>query len=227
MDNDWRRSQDTNPRDIQINKSCKNFRGRDTFILSPWTELDCRHRLSLSLSWNSARSTSKNNSENCPILCLSNGRPTWDIFTLHDKKALSTQKHLGSNGTSIGRKIVSRILKLFSDWCSELREIRTMLISRFYFENGCTNLRLHIFKDASEEAMCIVAYLQDEATLKHTIVIGKCPVAPIRNTTIPKLELQDAVYGVCLRKHILRELDVKVDKTYLWTDSSTVLQWLQ
>ena len=75
--------------------------------------------------------------------------------------------------------------------------------------------------------MRIVAYLQDEATLKLTYVIGKCRVAPIRHMTVPKLELQAAVYGVRLRKQILNEHDVKIDKIYHWTDSSTVLQWLQ
>ena len=104
--------------------------------------------------------------------------------------------------------------KRFIDWCSELRKIRTMSINRFYFENGCTNLRLHIFTDASEEAMCIVAYLHDEATLKLTYVIGKCRVAPIRHMTIPKLELQAAVYGVRFRKQILNEHDVNIDKNF-------------
>ena len=117
--------------------------------------------------------------------------------------------------------------KLISDWCSELREIRTMSINRLYFENGCTNLRLHILTGASEEAMCIVAYLQDETTQKLTYVIGKCRVAPIRYMTIPKLELQAAVYVVRLRKQILNEHDVRIDKIYHWTDSSTVLQWRQ
>ena len=118
--------------------------------------------------------------------------------------------------------------KLSSNWCSELREIRTMSINRLYFENGCTNLRLHIFTDASEEAMCIVAYLQNIATLKLLYVVGKCRVAPIRHMTIPKLELQAAVYGVRLREQILNnEHDVRTDKIYLWTDSSTVLQWLK
>ena len=88
--------------------------------------------------------------------------------------------------------------------------------NRLYFENGCTNLRLHIFTDASEEAMCIVAYLQDEATLKLTYVMGKCCVAPITYMTVLKLELelQAAVYGVCLRKQIFNEHDVKNDKIY-------------
>ncbi|XP_075263603.1 uncharacterized protein LOC142355282 [Convolutriloba macropyga] len=102
-----------------------------------------------------------------------------------------------------------------------------MSINRFYFENGCTNLRLHIFTDASEEAMCIVAYLQYEVTLKLLYVIGTCRVAPIRHTTIPKLELQAAVYGVRLRRQILREHDVKIDKIDHWTNLSTFSQWLQ
>ena len=111
-------------------------------------------------------------------------------------------------GQAWDKELLAKHLKLFGDWCSELREIRTMSINRLYFENGCTNLRLHIFTDASEEAMCIVAYLQDQATLKLTYVIGKCRVALIRHMTIPKLELQAAVYGVRLRKQILNEHDV-------------------
>ena len=130
-------------------------------------------------------------------------------------------------GQAWDKELSAEHSKLFSDWCSELREIRTMSINRIYFENGCTNLRLHIFTDASEEAMCIVAYLQDEATLKLTYVIRKCRVAPIRHVTIPKLELQAAVYGVRLRKQILNSNDVRIDKIFHWTDSSTVLQWLE
>ena len=132
-------------------------------------------------------------------------------------------KASGQQWEKHGTKLSAEHSKLFSDWCSELRKIRTMSISRLYFGNGCTNLKLHIFTDASEEAMCIVAYFQDEATLKLTYVIGKCRVAPNRHTTIPKLEIQAAVYGARLR----REHDVKIDKIYHWTDSSTVLQWLQ
>ena len=75
--------------------------------------------------------------------------------------------------------------------------------------------------------MCIVAYLQDEAMAKLTYVIGKCRAASIRHMTIPKLEIQAAVYGVRLRKQILKEHDARIDKIYHWTDSSTVIQWLQ
>ena len=72
-----------------------------------------------------------------------------------------------------------------------------------------------------------MAYLQDKATLKYTYVIGKYRVAHIRHMMIPKLELQAVVYGVRLRKQILREHDVRVEEIYHCTDSSTVLDCLK
>ena len=133
---------------------------------------------------------------------------------------------LKSIWAAMGQKLSAEHSKLCSDWCSKLREIRTMSMNRLYFENGCTNL-LDNFTDASEDAMCIVANLRDKATLKLTYVIGKFFVASIRHKTIPQLELQAAVYGVRLRRPILREHDARIDKIFHWTDSSTVLMCLQ
>ena len=65
-----------------------------------------------------------------------------------------------------------------------------MSINGLCFENGCTNLRLNIVTDASEIATCIAAYLLYEALFKLTFAIEKCPVAPIRHMTIPKIELK-------------------------------------
>ena len=130
-------------------------------------------------------------------------------------------------GQAWDNKFAAEHSKLFLDWCSELSEIRKSSINRLFFENRCSNLRLHNFTDASEEAMCIEAYLQDEAMLTLTYVIGKCRVPLIRHMTIPKLDLQVAVYGVRLRKQTLSEHDFRNDNVYHWTNSSTVLHWLQ
>ena len=75
--------------------------------------------------------------------------------------------------------------------------------------------------------MCILAYLQYETTLKLTYVIGKSPVPLIRLTTMSKLKLQAVVNEVRLKRQILRDHDVKIDKTYQWSDSPIVLQRLQ
>ena len=130
-------------------------------------------------------------------------------------------------GQAWDKELSAEHSKLFSELCSELREMRTISINRLYFENVCRNLGLHMSTNESEEAMGIVAYLPGKATLKLPFAIGKSRVAPKRHLTIPKLELQAAVYGVRLKRQILSEHDVRIDTIYHWTDSSTVLQWLQ
>ena len=46
--------------------------------------------------------------------------------------------------------------------------------------------------------------------------------------TVAKLEMQAAVFGVRLRELVLElNLDIEVDRNIHWTDSKTVLQWLQ
>ena len=164
----------------------------------------------------------------CLFTCLTTRAVHIEVaHSLDSESCLAAVTRFIAFGQQWDKELSAEHSNLFSDWCSELREIRTMSINRLYFENGCSNLRLPIFTDASEEAMCIVAYLQDEATLRLTYVIGKCRVAPMRHMTIPKLELQAGVYGVLLRNQILNEHDVKIDKIFRWTDSSTVLKWLQ
>ena len=44
--------------------------------------------------------------------------------------------------------------------------------------------------------------------------------------SIPQLELQAALLASRLNQDILRAFSIKVIRTILWTDSSTVLQWL-
>ena len=67
-----------------------------------------------------------------------------------------------------------------------------------YFESGVNKVDLHIFSDASLEAMCMVAYLRKQENGEVAFVIGKCIVAPIRNITVAKLEMQAAVFGLRL-----------------------------
>ena len=90
------------------------------------------------------------------------------------------------------------------------------------------NVQLHIFCDASLEAMCIVAYFRAETDAGNEVsfVLGKCRVAPIKQLSIPRLQLQAALYSVGLRKLVVGEHDLLIDSVTHWTDSITVLQWL-
>ena len=44
--------------------------------------------------------------------------------------------------------------------------------------------------------------------------------------TVPKLELQAALFAARLKREICRALTVTVDKVFMWTNSTTVMQWI-
>ena len=60
-----------------------------------------------------------------------------------------------------------------------------------------------------------------------SFVMGKTRNAPIKEWTIPRLELQAAVLAARLSKTILRELDLPVCQTFFWSDSMTSLQYIK
>ena len=124
---------------------------------------------------------------------------------------------------------ISRRLQKIRDSYFEMPKVHLIrtLTSLRYSESSA---ELHIFVDASTAAMAAVAYLQithnhSEVT-KICFLIGKCKVAPIKQTSVPKLELEAAVIGVRLHSTIVKEFSFTFDKTLFWTDSQVVLDWI-
>ena len=92
--------------------------------------------------------------------------------------------------------------------------------------------QLHHFSDASEGGYSTVSYLRMENSqgdVHCAFVMGKSCVAPLKQVTLPRLELTAATCTVAVKvnKQIQRELDVPIHRTYYWTDSTTVLQYIQ
>ncbi|KAJ8356221.1 hypothetical protein SKAU_G00190150 [Synaphobranchus kaupii] len=88
---------------------------------------------------------------------------------------------------------------------------------------------LHVFCDASERAYGTVAYL---TVLRgdgiHTsFVMARSRVAPKRQQSMPRLELCAALAGAQLAKLVETEMTLTIRQTTLWSDSTTVLEWLQ
>jgi hypothetical protein len=59
------------------------------------------------------------------------------------------------------------------------------------------------------------------------LIVARAKVAPTKPISIPRLELQAAVMGSRLARSIKQELEIKIDQTFLWTDSTTVLHWIR
>ena len=89
---------------------------------------------------------------------------------------------------------------------------------------------LHHFADASSIAFGCVSYLrivvQDEKA-HCSFLTTKSRLAPIRAVSIPRLELMAAVLAVNVDQMLKRKLDMCIQKTVFWTDSTVVLQYIQ
>ena len=120
----------------------------------------------------------------------------------------------------------------FLEWAAELPKLSEITIPRSYFRGTIENVELHVFGDSSQDVFSAVVFLRarvdsNEGTeTQLAYVFGKARVAPMKVLTIPKLELQAALLAARLKDEIQQALTVPVERTFMWTDSTTVLQWL-
>ena len=92
------------------------------------------------------------------------------------------------------------------------------------------NSQLHIFSDGSRVGYGAVAYLRLEnidGRIHCSFILGKARLAPIREITIPRLELSAAVIAVRLPRIIIEEMEHKVNSVTFWTDSISVLKCIR
>ncbi|XP_053968725.1 uncharacterized protein LOC128870147 [Anastrepha ludens] len=91
------------------------------------------------------------------------------------------------------------------------------------------NNQLHIFVDASIKAYAAVAYIRSEvgSQIPSSLLASKTRVAPLKPTSIPRLELLAAVLGLRLANVLSYDLSITVNRRVFWTDSKNVLFWLR
>lgn len=125
------------------------------------------------------------------------------------------------------------LLKSWRNWEEELPNLATITLPRCLVtsdtDQSKVTRQIHIFCDASEQAYGSVAYLRTEdhqGQIQLTFIIAKSRVAPKRRQTIPRLELCAALNGAQLAKLLETELTLEISRVVMWTDSTTVLAWI-
>ena len=87
-----------------------------------------------------------------------------------------------------------------------------------------------MFGDSSLDVFCSVAFLRAQknadSKCQLAFAFGKARVAPMKMLSFPKLELQAALLASRLKDDIEKALTLSISKVFMWTDSTTVLQWL-
>ena len=128
--------------------------------------------------------------------------------------------------------IADEDLSSFVDWLNELKDLALFSTRRFYraVPNEPDSIEIHVFGDASVDAFAAVAYLRfqfPDGSIQCSFVIGKTRVLPLRQLSIPRLELQASVMSVRLLETVKGEQSYEIESCHLWSDSSTVLQWIR
>ena len=120
----------------------------------------------------------------------------------------------------------------WENWLQELPNLREVRTNRCLLAAGeqPKQKELHVFCDASTDAFGAVAYLRTTSPdmVHHTsFVISKTRVAPLKQLSVARLELQAAVLAVRLVETLQREVPslAQITVTY-WSDSKVVLGYI-
>ena len=88
---------------------------------------------------------------------------------------------------------------------------------------------LHHFCDASESGYGTVSYLRltnHQGIIHTSFIFGKARVSPLKQITIPRLELTAATLAVKVDRMLRKELQLPLTDSTFWTDSTSVLKYI-
>ncbi|XP_072030453.1 uncharacterized protein [Amphiura filiformis] len=123
-------------------------------------------------------------------------------------------------------------LRMWQQWIAELPKLEHLTVDRCYKPphfGKVKSTQLHHFMDASLKGYGTVSYLRSEnedGDIHCALVIAKARVAPVKQVTVPRLELNASTVAVRVNTMIQHELDIPINKTVFWTDSMTVLRYI-
>ena len=147
-------------------------------------------------------------------------------------KSRILMQDIWSSGIGWDEQLRDAEFKRWRQWLFELDEIKSVRINRCYQlkDAQVREAELHNFCDASTKAFAAVAYWRFILPNKYyhvAFIMAKGRVAPLKLTTIPRLELQAAVLAIQIAKTIIEEHRLKIIRRVFWSDSQTVLHWIK
>ncbi len=121
----------------------------------------------------------------------------------------------------------------WTKWFRDLEKVMSFQVERClrpanFGDSVCG--QLHHFCDASESGYGTVTYLRiwNNSNRCHvSFMLGKARVAPLKQVTIPRLELTAAVLAVRVDTMLRAEIQLQLEKSCFWTDSTSVLKYIK
>lgn len=134
------------------------------------------------------------------------------------------------SGINWDDELPEHILKQWTPIFDELTSPVPISVPRWLkLSENKDNVELHAFCDASNLAYACCVYLRvihEDQTVSCNLVTAKTKVAPVRITTIPRLELCGAILLSQLVSRCVQALSIDKIRIVAWCDSKIVLAWI-
>ena len=120
--------------------------------------------------------------------------------------------------------LLPSLTQAVADWWGAIGQITEVRVPRWIGGMIDTPVTLHLFTDASEKGYgcCIYVTTQD----KTHLIFTKCKVAPLKQQTLARLELQACYKGAKCLQFVREELRLPVREVHAWTDSLMAVYWI-
>ncbi|CAK1584170.1 unnamed protein product [Parnassius mnemosyne] len=133
------------------------------------------------------------------------------------------------SGIEWDQELPSNLLQEWLYFRSKLSFITGFSIPRWIFTNTKELLELHGFCDASNQAYAGVVFarvVKENGEVHVSLIASKTKVSPVKQVSIPRLELCGAVLLSKLLYEVAKTLCLPLNRVRAWTDSTVVLAWL-
>ncbi|XP_066924368.1 uncharacterized protein [Clytia hemisphaerica] len=140
------------------------------------------------------------------------------------------------SNTDWDETIPTELISVWQQILLDLKEIKDISFLRPYCyttnDDPVVSRELHGFSDASKRAYGCCVYLRtefDSGLVSTSLVTGKSRIAPIKGSTVPKLELCGAQILTIIINQVKSELKdtLFIEKIYAWIDSTVAYCWLK
>ncbi|KAH0814006.1 hypothetical protein GEV33_008785 [Tenebrio molitor] len=127
--------------------------------------------------------------------------------------------------------VPDRITIAWNSFVETITLLREVKIPRVIFHQDYDDFQCHGFADSSTKACGCAIYLRainkSNKTSMVRLICSKSRVAPLKPTSLPRLELCASLLLARLMQTVLCELHMNVTSYNCWTDSTIALSWIQ
>ncbi|KRZ47718.1 hypothetical protein T02_7518, partial [Trichinella nativa] len=142
-------------------------------------------------------------------------------------------QRLWQQGVDWDEKLPDNVHQEWKKWKLELMDIPEIRIRRClipFMRKEIRRLELHAFGDASKLAYGAAVYLvaiDKDGKRTVNLVLAKAKVAPLKQVTLPRLELMAAFTAAKLIAFVKNNIGIRVDELNCWSDSEITLCWIK